>query len=159
MTRTTLKQLAVLFVVSLAIVWAGLQLLSRQGVYLPAATWHQSFACLVIAGLVTWGGLTVRSYIAGKKPELNGLLAARIAVFAKASSLGGALFMGWYGAQVLMALQNISIESQQSRALWAGVSVIASLALTICGMIAERNCQIPPSEPEEEAADAAGSPA
>lgn len=159
MTRTTLTQLVALFVASLVVVWAGLQLLSRQGVYLPAATWHQSFACLIIAGLVTWGGLTVRAYIAGKEPELNGLFAARIAVFAKACSLGGALFMGWYGAQVLMALQNISIESQQRRALWAGISVVASLILTICGMIAERNCQIPPAEAEEENSTAAGSPA
>jgi hypothetical protein len=159
MTRTTISQLLALCVLSLAAVWIVLQLLARQGVYLPMVSWHQGFACLILAGLVTWGGLSVRKYIAGKKPELSGLFAARIAVFAKACSLGGVIFVGWYGGQVLLALQNISIESQQQRALWAGIAALTALILSVCGVIAERNCQIPPSEPEEDAGSTAGNPA
>lgn len=159
MTRTTFKQLLLFFVGSLALVWVVLQLLIRQGVYFPAVTWHQVFAVALLASFVTWGGLSVRAYIAGKKPNLSGLAAARIAVFAKACSLGGMLFLGWYGAQVLVALENISVESQQGRALWAALAGVTSVALTVCGLIAERNCQIPPAEPEGKSSSAAGSPA
>lgn len=159
MTRTTVKQLLTLFGVSLALVWAVLHFLVRQGIYLPAVTWHQPFAVLVIAGLVTWGGLTVRSYIAGKKPNLSGLAASRIAIFAKACALGGVLFAGWYGAQILLALENIAVESQQGRALWAAIAGVASLILAVCGVVAERNCQIPPAEADEDVHGVSGSPA
>lgn len=81
---------------------------------------------------------------------LSGTAAARIAVFAKASCLGGALFTGWYGAQVVLALENVAIESQADRAWWAGGAVIASIVLTICGYIAEGHCQLPPDDGEKE---------
>lgn len=159
MTRTTITQLVTVFLIALTLAWGVLRLLVHQGIHLGVVNWLQIFACLVLAGLVTWGGLSVRAYIAGKKPSLSGLAAARIAVFAKACSLGGVIFMGWYGAQVLLALENISVESQQARALWAGAAAVSALIMTVCAMIAERNCQIPPSEPETEAQSPAGSPA
>lgn len=159
MTRTSAKQLITLFVATLAVAWIALQLLVRQGIHLPSVTWHQPFAYLVIAGLVTWGGMTVRAYLAGKKPNLSGVTASRIATFAKACSLGGALFLGWYGVQILIALENFSVESQQSRALWAGIAAATAIVLAVCGMIAERNCQIPPEEPQEANGKIAGNPA
>lgn len=153
MTRTTLSQILMLVALSLAGVWAALKLLARQGVYLPAVTWHQPFAILVLAVAVTIAGLNVRAYMAGKKPKLAGVAAARIAVFAKAASLGGALFVGWYGAAILLAAENLGIESQQSRALWAGIAAAASVVLVVCALIAERNCQIPPADSGEEETD------
>jgi len=149
MTRTSLSQILLLIAISLAGVWAALKLLARQGVYVPAVSWHQPFAIAVLAIAVTIAGLNVRAYMAGKKPKLSGVAAARIAVFAKSASLGGALFVGWYGAAILLAVENFNVESQQHRALWAAIAGVTSVVLIICALIAERNCQIPPADSEE----------
>lgn len=146
MTRTKLSHLAMLAVLALSGGWGLLKLLARQGVHLPAVSWVQSAVLLVLAGLILWGGLVVRAYLAGKRPKLNGLTAARIAVLAQAGSLAGALFTGWYGAQALLALENIGIESQAHRLLTAGVALGAAIILVVCSYITEGNCQIPPSD-------------
>ncbi|WP_435298586.1 DUF3180 domain-containing protein [Timonella sp. A28] len=151
MTRTSMRQVLALILLSTAGTWGLLQILLRQGIHAPAVGWGQPFGIVLLAGLVTWGGLVVRAYLNGKRPKLAGITAARIAVFAKAGSLGGALFVGGYGAQVLVALENISVESQQARAWGAGAACIAALIFVVCAMIAERNCQLPP--PTEDASE------
>ncbi|WP_051196542.1 DUF3180 domain-containing protein [Jonesia quinghaiensis] len=146
MTRSRISQLISLSVLSLGGTWGILLLLRRYGMHVPAVTVLQILVIVGLAVGVTWAGLTVRAYLAGKKPKLSGLAAARIAVFAKATCLGGALFVGWYGGQLLLTLENLGIESQAHRAWFAGAAVIASLVLCICGYIAEGNCQIPPED-------------
>ncbi|ASE09051.2 DUF3180 domain-containing protein [Jonesia denitrificans] len=150
MTRTRLSQILAVAVFSLGGSWGMLLLLRRQGVHLPPVHVAQILVIAALAVGVTWAGLTVRAYLRGRRPTLSGTAAARIAVFAKASCLGGALFTGWYGAQVVLALENVAIESQADRAWWAGGAVIASIVLTICGYIAEGHCQLPPDDGEKE---------
>jgi len=137
-------------VLSVAGSWGVQQLLLRQGIHMPHAGVATAIFLVVAAVLILWGGRVVRAYLHGKRPKLNGLAAARIAVLAKSGSIAGALIFGWFGAYVLVALENVAIESQASRALWGGITAVAALVLVVCSMIAEHNCQIPPQKPEEE---------
>lgn len=154
MTRTTTSQILMIAVLTAAGGWGLQRLLLRQGIHMPHANLATVIALIVAAGLITWGGLVVRAYLNGKRPKLNGLSAARIAVLAKASSITGAVFFGWFAAYVLIALENVGIESQASKALWGGITAGAAVILTVCAMIAERNCQIPPEEPKKETSNA-----
>lgn len=146
MTRTKPSQMVLLGLFALSGAWGILKLLARQGTHLPATGWTQGAALIILAGLILWGGLVVRAYLAGKRPKLSGLAAARIAILAQAGSLAGSLLAGWYVAQGLIALENIGIESQQHRLMTAGFAALAALALVVCSYIAESNCQIPPSD-------------
>lgn len=158
MTRTKLSQLAMLAVLALTGSWGVLKLLARQGLHLPAVGWTQSIVLGVCALLILWGGFVVRAYLNGKRPKLSGLTAARIGVLAQAGSLAGALFTGWYAAQALLALENLSIESQQNRLLTAGVACLVAIGLVVCSYIAESNCQVPPTDDGLEANLADGVP-
>lgn len=146
MTRTKLSQLAMLAVLALTGAWGVLKLLARQGFHLPAVGWLQSIVIAICALLILWGGFVVRAYLNGKRPKLSGITAARIAVLAQAGSLAGALLAGWYGAQALVALENLNIESQQYRLLTAGVACVVAVGLVVCSYIAESNCQVPPTD-------------
>lgn len=146
MSRTKLSQIGLLGLFALTGSWGFIKLMARQGNHLPAVGWIQSVLLIICALLILWGGLVVRAYLNGKRPKLNGLTAARIAVLAQAGSLAGAILAGWYGAQAVVALENIGIESQQHRLYTAGAACLAAIGLVVCSYITEKNCQIPPTD-------------
>ncbi|PFG35250.1 DUF3180 domain-containing protein [Sanguibacter antarcticus] len=128
--------------------WVLLMLLEDRGIFLSPVPWGVGPVLLVLGVVVFWTGWTVRAYQRGHRPALSALRAARTAALAKAAAVTGALLAGWYGAQGLLALGNGPFESQQSRALAAGIACVCALVLVVAGMIAERFCQLPPPSDE-----------
>ena len=144
MKRTSLSVLVLAAVGTLAVSFGLLKLLEGQGTHLSPVPWLIAAVLVVLAAVVLWLALAVRAYQRGRRPSLDPLRAARTVALAKAAALTGALLVGWYGSQLLLTLGRLEIESQQSRALSAGVATLCAIVLSVAGVIGERFCQLPP---------------
>lgn len=149
MQRTRATTLVLVVVLSTAVGWSVVRVLSSRGVILPAVPWLMVAVLLLIAAVVLAMGLSVRQYLRGKHPTLDPMRAARTAVLAKASCYTGALLAGWYAAQVLAVLGDLGIESQRQRAITAGLAVLGAAVLAVVGLVVERICRVPPPEDPE----------
>lgn len=154
MQRTSIRMLAVVVVATAVVAWGVLRLVEGAGGYVPPVPWMVDAALLVLAAAVLWAGWTVRQYVAGDRPSLTGLRAGRTLVLSKAASVAGALLAGWYGAQVLVVLGQLHVEARADKAVAAGVATLCAIGLVGAGLVAEHWCRIPPSDDDEERADA-----
>jgi hypothetical protein len=159
MRRTPITSLIAVLVAVALVGWLVLRALEARSVYLPEVPWLVDVAILALAGAVFWSGWAVRSYQKGKRPSLDGLRAARTLVLAKAAALTGALLGGWYLAQVLVVLSDLTIEPRRDRAIAAGVAVLCSIVLAVVGLIVEKFCELPPSDEDRSSSDEGESPA
>lgn len=128
-------------------VWRSI--LDRGGLP-PQVPWLVTAVLVVLAGIVLWLGLAVRQYQRGKRPDLDPIRAARTAVLGKAAAFTGSLLAGWYGAQVLVLLDDLANEPLRTGALTAGAATLASLVLGVVGFVVERFCRLPPPEDGEQ---------
>lgn len=149
MGRTRPSTLGLLAVAVLVVGWSVLSVLEDRATYLPPVPWVVGPVLLVLGLGVLWAARAVRAYIRGQRPGLDALRAARTVALAKAASLTGALLVGWYGAQVLLALGNADVASQRARALAAAVATVCAVGLTVLALVAERYCELPPDDRAE----------
>jgi len=155
MRRTPVLRVLAVAALATAVAAALLRVVeSRGGTLLPVPVlaW---VVILVIAAVVGGLGWNVRQYTAGKRPELDMLLAARTVVLATASAYTGALLTGWYAAQVLVVLGDIDLAARREVAVTAGIAALAAVLLAVVGLVVERWCEIPPPDDDEGGASAA----
>jgi hypothetical protein len=129
--------------------WLVLRLLESRGTYLPDVPWVVDVSLVLLSAAVFWAGWSVRAYQRGRRPDLDGLRAARTYVLAKAAAITGALLVGWYVSQFLVVLGDLDIDSRRTHGFDALYGAAAALVLTVVGVIVERFCQLPPSDGEE----------
>lgn len=122
--------------------WAVLLVLAPQGIRPGPVPVLADAVVLVIAAGTLVAGFRVRSYLRGRRPGLDPVVAARTAVLAQAAALTGALLVGWYGAQVLVAVGDLEIAAFAARARAAGAAVLCALVLGVVGVVVERWCRI-----------------
>lgn len=147
MAPTRLGPLALLTAVAFALTTAVLQVRQAGG----AATSAPPLVTVVmVAGLavavlvVAW---PVRQWNAGVREDpINPLRAARTVALAKAAALAGAVLTGGWVGYVGVALPLVALTSQPGRAAASAAVVLASLGLTVAGLVAERWCMIPPED-------------
>lgn len=159
MRRTPVRSLIAVLVAVAVVGWLVLRALESRAVYLPVVPWLVDVAILALAGAIFWLGWGVRAYQKGKRPNLDGIRAARTLVLAKAAALTGALLGGWYLAQVLVVLGDLAIEPRRDRAVAAGVAVLCSVALAVVGLVVEKFCELPPSDKDRSGSEEGESPA
>ncbi len=83
------------------------------------------------------------------RPRVEPLVVARYVVLAKASSLAGALFAGFYGGLgAYLLIDTRRWGGQQLPAAIAGF--VASLALVAAALWLERSCRVPPPPEDRE---------
>lgn len=111
---------------------------------------------------LTLAGLAIVEFVAARntrqrierrpgRGRLNPLLIARYAVLAKASSLGGAIFGGFYaGIGVWAFLQRGQLRAADTNLPPAVAGLIGALALVAAAILLERACRVPPSKDDEE---------
>ena len=146
MRRTSLLGLLAVVAAMTLVCLALRSVLRGQGQHLAATQWVEWLAMLVLAGLILWQGLTVRAYVAGKKPNLDGIRAARTLVLAKSGAVTSALLAGWYLAGVLSVIGDWQYPSQRHRAIAAGIAVVCAAILMLVSLLVEGMCRIPPSD-------------
>lgn len=146
----TLTKWTTLLLVSggaLALVWTALRMLVVRGSALPSPAWPVIGVIALLAVGVVAAAWPIRQWNAGRRDRaIDPLRAARTVALAKAASLTGALMTGVWGAFAAVTLPRLEIAAQPERALAAALSVLASLALLVAGVLAERWCRIPPTD-------------
>lgn len=150
MGPTRLGPLVLLAGVAFALTVAVLQVRQAGG---AGTSTPPYVAVVVLAGLavavlvVAW---PVRRWNAGEREQpLNPLRAARTVALAKAAALSGAMLTGGWSGYVLVALPLQVVSAQPGRAVASGAVVLASLGLTVAGLVAERWCMIPPEDDDD----------
>lgn len=149
MKRTPVTFLVAITVVVTAVGWLTVRTLESRGTYLPVVPWLVDVALVLLATAVLWAGWSVRAYQKGRKPDLDGLRAARTLALGKAAAMTGSALTGWYLAQVLVTLGDLSIEARRDRAIAAGIAALAAVVLAVAGVVVEHFCQLPPPDGEE----------
>jgi uncharacterized membrane protein len=129
-------------------VWAVLDAREAMGDAAPPIPWTAAVAVALLSVAVLVSGLEVRRWVAGRRERpLDPLVAARVAVFAKAAAYSGGALVGWYLAQAAVILPDL-VGDRRTRLLLALLSALASVALSVAGLVAQRWCRRPPNEPD-----------
>lgn len=150
MKGTSWQTLIVTAVVAGGVAYAALTVLESRGTLVPVP--GLMWAGLVVIALVLLQlGRSVRRLTEGQPTRMDLLRAARVAMFAKACSLCGAAFTGYFGAQVLIGWTNISAPTLRDHALSAGAAALACLALVAVALAVEHWCTLPPDDDGEPA--------
>ncbi len=146
---------ATLIVAALAAAALAWLLVSQYYGEMPALPWLPSLTLAALAVLEGYAAINTKARIdrrPGRDP-VDPLAAARFVVLAKASSLAGSIFGGFYAGVLLWLL----VERQRSEPL-AAISqdipraiagVVAGAALVAAALWLERSCRVP-KRPEDE---------
>jgi hypothetical protein len=148
------KPARILGVVLIALVvgvaaWAVLDAREAGGSSSLPMPWTAPVGVLILAGVVLVAGLEVRRWVAGRRQQpLDPLVAARVAVLAKAGAYAGGGLLGWYVAQAVVVLPDL-VGDRRTRFFVALLSALTAIALSAAGLLAQRWCRRPPDESED----------
>ena len=120
--------------------WAMNTLVTGRGWSPVPVPWTVPVMLCCVAAVALWLAWAVRQYKAGKRPGLDGLRAARTAMFAQAAALTGAALVGVYGGYAAALVGDWGHPPRRQLIVAALVAVAASGVLLAAGWIAERWC-------------------
>jgi hypothetical protein len=144
MTPARLRVMLLIALVVGAGTWAVLDAREASGASVPPVPWTAAVAVGLLAVAVLVSGLEVRRWVVGRRERpMDPLLAARIAVLAKAAAYSGSALVGWYLAQAVVVLPDL-VGERRTRLVLALVSAVVSGGLGAAGLVAQRWCRRPP---------------
>src|SRR5688572_16305960 len=123
---------------------------------MPNLPWLPAFTLFALAMVEFTLAQQTRARIERKpgRPPVEPLAVARYAVLAKASSLAGAIFVGFTGAMTFWLLIQTGGATPNEHAtggLPASIfTLIASIALVVAGLRLERACRVPEQPDQKE---------
>lgn len=145
MTPTRFRLLFTVALVTGVVTWAVLRALDAWRGGFPAIGWPTPATVALLAAALFATVITLRPRLRrkpGAKP-LPPLVAARFAALALASSRVGAALAGGYLGFVVALGGELDTDYGRERAIYAGITVVASIALAIAGLLLERACRLP----------------
>ena len=101
MSYLTWQRLTGVGVSALALAWLVTEGMKNAGGTPATVPWTAHVVALVASAIALWLGWQVRAYLKGNKPDLDGLRAARTAVYAQTCAYVGAILAGAYGGYAL----------------------------------------------------------
>lgn len=135
---------------SAVLCWILLSVWRGQGREFPLIPWFGLVPLVLVCALVLPAAWQVRRSVRTALPlPPSPQLARGTLVAAQACALGGAVLLGWYAANTVVQLSALDVESVRDRALRAGVSALAAIAVSVSGFIAQAWCALPPRDPDD----------
>jgi hypothetical protein len=145
-----------LIVVGLAAVALGWVLVSHYYGDIPQIPWLPAFTVFAIAIGEAVLARTTKARI-DRRPgaaRVEPLAVARYAVLAKASSLAGSIFAGFYvGLLIWLLAQRSRLTAASSDIAPTAAGVVAALALVVAALWLERACRVPKRPEDDEKPD------
>lgn len=149
MKELRIRTLAGLFVVAGVLSWAGARLWDTLGT-LPGVPVAAPIVLGAIAAVLLATALSLRSRLKAQREREPGakgvdpMMAARALLFGQASALVAALVSGLYGGTgIFLLLERNDIPARGDQALYAGLSVVAGIAVIAAAVFLERVCRLP----------------
>lgn len=156
MEHLTWQRLSIIAVVTGILAWLVCRLAVGNGYTPTPVPWTMPIVCLiggVLALVIAW---PVRQYQRGKHPGLDGLRAARAAVFAQACAYAGVLLGAGFLGYALALADMWNHGPRRDVAISALIAALGAVLLLIGGLIAEHWCRTKP--PEDATPTAASAP-
>ena len=151
MKQLRLGVLAGLFAAAGVLSWGAARLWDSLGT-LPAVPLAAPIVLAVIAVVLLATALSLRSRLRAQRERRPGakgvepLMAARAVVFGQASALVVALVSGMYGGVGVFLLGSLDIPPRRDQAIYAGLAVLAGIAVVAAALFLERVCKLPDDE-------------
>lgn len=129
-----------------AVGWVALDTWTGSGHNPPPLGWGAVAGTLALVAVLIGGGVQVRQWVRGTgTARIDPLIAARIAVLAKAGAYGGALLVGWYLGQALNIYPDL-VGARRARFIIALVATASAVALSAAGFVVQYWCRVPPGD-------------
>lgn len=149
MKKLRIRFLLGVFVVAGVLSWAGARLWNDLGT-LPSVPVAAPVVLAVIAAALLATALSLHSRLKAQRerePDAKGvdpMMAARAVLFGHASALVAALVAGMYGGTgVFLLIEDAGVPARQEQAIYAGLSVVAGIAVVAAAVFLERVCRLP----------------
>ncbi|MEU6113608.1 DUF3180 domain-containing protein [Streptomyces sp. NPDC047117] len=160
MKQLKIKVLVGLFVVAGVLAWAGARLWDALG-SLPSVPLAAPIVLALIAAVLAATALSLRSRLKAQRERVQGakgvepMMAARAVLFGQASALVASLVSGLYGGVAVFLLTSGSAGlGRTDQTVYAGLSVLAGIAVVAAAVFLERVCKLPDDDDEAGAAAA-----
>ncbi|MEU8569407.1 DUF3180 domain-containing protein [Streptomyces pathocidini] len=160
MKQLRIRVLFGLFAVAGVLAWAGARLWDTFGT-LPRVPVAAPIVLGAIAAVLAATALAMRARFKAQRerqPDAKGvdpLMAARAVVFGQASALVAALVAGMYGGTfVFLLLDGLDAGPRRDQAIYAGLSVVAGIAVVAAAIFLERVCKLPEDDDNDQALSA-----
>ncbi|MFC6064675.1 DUF3180 domain-containing protein [Streptomyces ochraceiscleroticus] len=160
MKQLRIKVLVGLFVVAGVLAWAGARLWDALG-SLPSVPLAAPIVLALIAAVLAATALSLRSRLKAQRERVPGakgvepMMAARAVLFGQASALVAAVVSGLYGGVAVFLLTSGSAaQGRTDQTVYAGLAVLAGLAVVAAAVFLERVCKLPDDDDEAGAAAA-----
>lgn len=134
-----------------ALLWVVLSVIDQRGSALPQTDWVGVGVTVIAAALVLGLGWGVRQYVRGKaKTPITPARGRMTLVAAQASIYGGAVLVGWHTAHLLVLAPDLDVPSVQDRAWVLAALIVASVGLTIAGLVTQSWCRLPEDDEDDD---------
>ncbi|WP_367044023.1 DUF3180 domain-containing protein [Streptomyces sp. Je 1-332] len=153
MKQLRIRTLGGLFLVAGVLSWAGARLWDSVGT-LPRVPLAAPIVLAVIAAVLLATALSLRSRLRAQRERRPGakgvepMMAARAVVFGQASALVAALVAGMYGGTGAFLLEYLDVPARRDQAIYAGLSLVAGIAVIAAAFFLERVCRLPEDDDE-----------
>ncbi|UXY29011.1 DUF3180 domain-containing protein [Streptomyces sp. HUAS TT20] len=151
MRELRIRVLVGVFVVAGVLSWAGARLWNSVGT-LPSVPLAAPIVLALIAAVLLATALSLRARFKAQRERRPGakgvdpLMAARAVVFGQASALVAALVAGMYGGTGVFLLELLDMPARRDQAIYAGLAVLAGIAVIAAALFLERVCKLPEDE-------------
>jgi hypothetical protein len=159
-----IRQLAAIFVIAGVVAWGASRLWDTFGT-LPGVPVAAPIVLALIAAALFGTAFNIRSRLRAQRERRPGakgvdpLAAARALVLGQASALVAALVSGLYGgACVFLLMYKLDMEPRREQAVYAGLSVLAGIAVVAAAIFLERVCKLPDDHDRPPGAGSPGRP-
>ncbi|HLS26870.1 MAG TPA: DUF3180 domain-containing protein [Beutenbergiaceae bacterium] len=149
MQRLRWQTLLAVFLVAGAVSTIGLRAWVSRGNNPVPIPWIQIALILVLSVGVALLGWRIRRFV-GKGELLNPVDAVRTLVLGQATAVTGAIHLGYFTAQLVLALPRLEAPDPRTQAWSAGGAIFASVLMIAAGLFAEWCCRVPPDEDSED---------
>ncbi|MGW7520039.1 DUF3180 domain-containing protein [Streptomyces sp. NPDC054796] len=156
MKELRIRTLAGLFAVAGILSWAGARLWDTVGT-LPSVPVAAPVVLAVIAVVLLATALSLRARLKAQREREPGakgvdpMMAARAVLFGQASALVASLVAGMYGgAGVYLLLGAPDAAARRDQTVYAGLSVLAGIAVVAAAVFLERVCKLPDDDSDEQ---------
>lgn len=141
MSYLTWQRLTGVGISALVLAWLVTEAMVNTGATPAPVPWTVHVVSIGAGAIAIWLGWQVRAYLNGDKPELDGLRAARTAVYAQACAYVGAILAGAYGGYALGLAEMWGHDPRREVIVSALLGTASALLLLVAGTIAENWCR------------------
>ena len=141
MSYLTWQRLTGIGASALVLAWLITEVSVRSGATPATVPWTVHMVAIAAGGIAIWFGWQVRAYLKGDKPNLDGLRAARTAVFAQACAYVGAILVGAYVGYALGLADMWGHDPRREVIVSALLGGASALLMLFAGVVAENWCR------------------